>query len=123
MHFLEPEEEDYFCLPLGWDGVYKEETFGDRLLLFYRQFNSSTRALLDDALFREVIDDGTVTSLQILCKNEIVHKRLAQKHQKIGNELRWIWPESLKQFEIGTQMPQLGGQKFELAEISAQIDI
>ncbi len=116
MHFLEPEEEDYFLLPLDWDGVYKEETFGDRLLLFYRQFNSSTRALLDDALFREVIAGGTVTSLQILCKNEIVHKRLVQKHQKIGNELRWIWPESLRQFEIGIQMPQWCAQKFELAE-------
>jgi hypothetical protein len=115
MHSIEPEEEDYyFCLPLDWDGIYKEETFGDRLLLFYEQFNSSTRALLDDALFREVIDNDTVTGLQILCKNEIIYKRLSQKHQKIGNELRWIWPETLSQFEIGMNAPGWCGQVFPL---------
>jgi hypothetical protein len=117
MHFLEPEEEDcYFCLPLDWDGVFKEETFGDRLLLFYEQFNSSTRALLDDALFREVTDLQMVTGLQILCKNEIIYKRLIQKNQKIGNELRWIWPETLSQFEIGIQAPDWQGQVFQLQD-------
>jgi hypothetical protein len=115
MQFLEPEEEDcYFCLPLDWDGVFKEETFGDRLSLFYEQFNSSTRALLDDALFREVADLQMVTGLQILCKNEIIYKRLLQKNQKIGNELRWIWPETLSQFEIGIQAPDWQGQAFQL---------
>ncbi len=117
MHFLEPEEEDYyFCLPLDCDGIYKEETFGDRLLLFYEQFNSSARALLDDALFREVQSQDTVTSLQILCKNEIISKRLTQKHQKIGNELRWIWPETLAQFEIGIQAPDWQAQVFPLQD-------
>jgi hypothetical protein len=117
MHFLEPEEEDYyFCLPLDWDSIFKEETFGDRLLLFYEQFNSSTRALLDDVLFREVTDFQMVTGLQILCKNEIIYKRLAQKHQKIGNELRWIWPETLSQFEIGIQAPDWQGQVFQLQD-------
>jgi hypothetical protein len=117
MHYLEPEEEDYyFCLPLDWDGVYKEETFGDRLLLFYEQFNSSTRALLDESLFREVSQSMTVTGLQILCKNEIIHKRLIQKYQKIGNEIRWIWPETLTQFEIGIQTPDWCGQVFRLQD-------
>ena len=116
MHYLEPEEEDYFCLPLDWDGVYKEETFGDRLLLFYEQFNSSTRALLDECLFREVSQSNTVTGLQILCKNEIIHKRSIQKHQKIGNEIRWIWPETVTQFEIGIQTPEWCGQVFQLED-------
>ena len=116
MHSLEPEEEDsLFCLPLDEDGMYKEETFGDRLLLFYEQFNSSTRALLDDSLFREVNSNSTVTGLEILCKNDIIHKRLVQKHQKIGNEIRWIWPETVTQFEIGVCEPDWRGHVFQLA--------
>jgi hypothetical protein len=101
MHSLEPEEEDYlFCPSLDWDDVYPEETFGDRLRLFYSQFNSSTRALLDASLFREVAEKSSVTGLEILCKNSIIYKRLTQKHQKIGNEIRWIWPETVNRFEI-----------------------
>lgn len=101
MHPLEPEEEDYLCCPsCDWDGLYPEETFGDRLRLFYGQFNSSTRALLDDSLFREVEEKSIVTGLEILCKNSIICKRLTQKHQKIGNEIRWIWPETVSHFVI-----------------------
>ncbi|WP_373542568.1 hypothetical protein [Chamaesiphon sp.] len=115
MHFLEPEEEDYlFCPALDWDDLYTEETFGDRLRLFYSQFNSSTRALLDDALFREVAQHSLVTGLEILCPNQIVHKRLIQKHQKISNEIRWIWPETVSQFEIGIYSPDWDGQTFQL---------
>lgn len=98
MHFLEPEEEDLFCPSLNWDDLYTEETFGDRLRLFYNQFNSSTRALLDNSLFREIEQNSLVISLEILCENEIVYKRLSQKHQKISNEIRWIWPETVTQF-------------------------
>jgi hypothetical protein len=115
MHPLEPEEEDYlFCLSLDSDGLYTEETFGDRLRLFYNQFNSSTRALLDDALFRETEKNATVTGLQILCENQIIYKRLVQKHQKIANEIRWIWPDTVHQFEIGIHSPDWCGQVFQL---------
>jgi hypothetical protein len=101
MHFLEPEEEDYlFCPSLDWDDLFTEETFGDRLRLFYRQFNCSTRALLDAALFREIERNSIVIGLEILCKNQIVYNRTIQKYQKIGNEIRWIWPETVAQFEI-----------------------
>jgi hypothetical protein len=101
MPSLEPEEEDYlFCPSLDWDELYTEETFGDRLRLFYSQFNSSTRALLDNSLFREIEQNSIVISLEILCENDIIYKRLSQKHQKIGNEIRWIWPETVTQFEI-----------------------
>jgi hypothetical protein len=121
MHPLEPEEEDYlFCPFLDWDGLYTEETFGDRLRLFYRQFNSSTRALLDDSLFRETAESGSVcardyskvTGLEILCKNHIIYKRLIQRHQKIANEIRWIWPETVIQFSIGIYTPDWCGQTF-----------
>jgi hypothetical protein len=115
MHPIEPEEEDYlFCPFLDWDGLYTEETFGDRLQLFYDQFNSSTRALLDDSLFRENAEKSIVTGLEILCKNQIIYKRLVQKHQKIANEIRWIWPETVIQFSIGIHAPEWCGQTFSI---------
>ena len=117
MHPLEPEEEDYFfCQSFDWDGLYTEETFGDRLRLFYNQFNSSTRALLDDSLFRENKSDSSIIGLEILCKNEIISKRLSQKHQKISNEIRWIWPETVTHFTIGINSPEWQFQTFYLAE-------
>jgi hypothetical protein len=117
MHSLEPEEEDYlFCPAFDWDGLYPEETFGDRLRLFYGQFNSSTRALLDDSLFREIEEKSLVIGLEILCKNSIVCKRLTQKHQKIANEIRWIWPETVSHFAIGIHSPEWCGQMFQLPE-------
>jgi hypothetical protein len=115
MYPLEPEEDD-LCISLDWDGIYTEETFGDRLRLFYNQFNSSTRALLGEVLFREVEVNMTITGLEMLCSKQIIYKRLVQKHQKIGNEIRWIWPETVTQFEIGLQMPIWSGQVFELPE-------
>jgi hypothetical protein len=116
MHSLEPEEEDFlFCPSFDWEDLYPEETFGDRLRLFYNQFNSSTRALLDDALFREIESKSIVTSLEILCANQIIYKRLIQKHQKIRNEIRWIWPETVTQFEIGVHNPDWCGQVFKLS--------
>jgi hypothetical protein len=115
MHSLEPEEEDYlYCPFLDWDGLYTEETFGDRLQLFYSQFNSSTRALLDNSLFRETAENSTVIGLEILCGNQIIYKRLVQKHQKIANEIRWIWPETVRQLAIGIHSPDWCGQIFQL---------
>jgi hypothetical protein len=113
MYPIEPED-DYLCSPLDWDEFYTEETFGDRLKLFYDQFNSSARPLLDRSLFREIEANGAVTELQILCSSEIVYKRLAQKHQKIGNEIRWIWPETITNFSIGFMDESWTGQFFEL---------
>jgi hypothetical protein len=147
MYPIEPED-DYLCPPLDWDEFYTEETFGDRLKLFYNQFRSNTRPLLDDALFRESIgglvllakpcpwhceavgvasalaevgsmqknQDGVVTGLEILCGSEIIYKRLVQKNQKIGNEIRWIWPETVTQFTIGFYNPDWFGQIFQLRD-------
>jgi hypothetical protein len=113
MYPIEPED-DYLCPPLDWDEFYTEETFGDRLKLFYNQFNSSTRPLLDDSLFRESVQNDLVTGLEILCGSEIIYKRLVQKNQKIGNEIRWIWPETVRQFSIGFHAPTWSGQIFPL---------
>jgi hypothetical protein len=143
MYPIEPED-DYLCPPLDWDEFYTEETFGDRLKLFYNQFRSNTRPLLDDALFRESVGGlvllakpclghceasalaeevslqenraGVVTGLEILCGSEIIYKRLVQKNQKIGNEIRWIWPETVTQFTIGFYNPAWFGQIFQLRD-------
>jgi hypothetical protein len=123
MYPIEPED-DYLCPPLDWDDFYTEETFGDRLKLFYNQFRSNTRPLLDDSLFRESVGgasgqenrDGLVTGLEILCSSEIIYKRLVQKNQKIGNEIRWIWPETVTQFKIGFHNPDWFGRVFQLRE-------
>lgn len=115
MYPLEPEEDDY-CLPLDWDGIFTEETFGDRLRLFYNQFNSSVRALLDDSLFREIENNGVVIGLEILCPNPIIYKRLVQKKQKISNEIRWIWPETVTKFQIGIHNPEWSGTTFHLPD-------
>ena len=113
MHYLEPEEEDYLSCPfLDRDGLYTEETFGDRLQLFYCQFNSSTRALLDRTLFRETAENSIPIGLEILCKNQIIYKRLIQKHQKIANEISWIWPETVVQFSIGSHTSDWYRQTF-----------
>jgi hypothetical protein len=139
MYPIEPED-DYFCPPLDCDDFYAEETFGDRLKLFYNQFRSNTRPLLDDSLFRESIGvgisqplgtaalfaehlppqkenrDGVVTGLEILCGSEIIYKRLVQKNQKIANEIRWIWPETVTQFRIGFYNPAWFGRVFQLRD-------
>jgi hypothetical protein len=123
MYPIEPED-DYLCPPLDWDEFYTEETFGDRLKLFYNQFKSNTRPLLDRALFRESFGgasldenrDGVVTGLEILCDSEIIYKRLVQKNQKIGNEIRWIWPDTVTQFKIGFYTPAWFGESFQLRD-------
>jgi hypothetical protein len=96
---FEPEDDDSLSqLEQEQEEIYPEETFGSRLKLFYEQFSTSTKALLSDSLFREVADNEVIFRLEILCPNEIVHRRLTQKSQKISNEMRWIWPESMQQF-------------------------
>jgi hypothetical protein len=94
---FEPEEEDLLNEPAD---VYPEETFGDRLRLFYAQFSSSTRSLLSDSLFREIQASGKLQGLEIVCPNETVQRRLLNKQQKICNEVRWIWPDSMTRVEI-----------------------
>jgi hypothetical protein len=93
-------EEDDVLGQLDYEEYYPEETFGDRLRLFHEQFNGATRALLGEALFRES-PDRAVQQLEILCPNAIIYRRLVQKRQKIANEIRWIWPETMTEVWIG----------------------
>lgn len=95
---FEPEEED-FLGQLEQD-IYLEETFGDRLRLFYGQFSTGTRSLLSDSLFREIQIGGKLKGLEILCPNPTIQRRLVHKRQKICNEVRWIWPDSMTRVEI-----------------------
>jgi hypothetical protein len=97
---FEPEEENILDELDPEEDFYPEETFGDRLRLFYAQFSSGTRSLLSDSLFREIQTGGVLQGLEILCPNEIVQRRLVNKQQKICNEVRWIWPDSINQVEI-----------------------
>jgi hypothetical protein len=97
---FEPEEDD-FLGQLDLEDIYPEETFGDRLRLFYAQFSSGTRSLLSDSLFREIQNaDGVIQGLEILCPNEIIQRRLLQKQQKICSEVHWIWPDSMSRIEM-----------------------
>ena len=94
---FDPEEDDV----LGQiEDCYPEETFGDRLQLFYSQFAAGTRSLLSDSLFRELWVKPGVERLEILCPNQIVQRRLIQKRQKITNEVRWIWPETMVEVSL-----------------------
>jgi hypothetical protein len=108
-------EEDDVLGQLDYEEYYPEETFGDRLRLFYDQFDGATRVLLGEALFRETpaglrsaqalrtASNGhrAVQHLEILCPNAIIYRRLVQKRQKIANEIRWIWPETMTEVWIG----------------------
>jgi hypothetical protein len=97
---FDPEEDDF----LGQiEDYYPEETFGDRLQLFYSQFASGTRALLSDSLFREILVRPGIERLEILCPNQTIQRRLIQKRQKITNEVRWIWPETMAEVSLGVK--------------------
>ena len=68
-----------------------EMTEGERLQRFKRFFDSSSRAILQDCLFRIVDhEDGTGT-LEILCPNEVVKQRLSKKKRKITNNINTCW--------------------------------
>lgn len=69
------------------------QTMSGRLRKFHIQFESSIRALLQQCLFREVEEEGTLT-LQILCPNEVIFKRLVRKQRKIRNMVDWVWRET-----------------------------
>ncbi|MCG6135690.1 MAG: hypothetical protein MET45_13665 [Nostoc sp. LLA-1] len=68
-----------------------EMTEGEKLQRFKRFFDSSSRAMLQDCLFRiENYEDGTGT-LEILCPNESVQQRLYRKKRKITNNINTCW--------------------------------
>ncbi|MBD2690442.1 hypothetical protein [Anabaena catenula] len=66
-------------------------TEGEKLQRFKRFFDSSTRAMLQDCLFRVVNDEDGTGTLEILCPNEIVRQRLSKKKRKIINNIYGCW--------------------------------
>jgi hypothetical protein len=109
---LNPDEDPFFT-PLDLT-IYPEETFGDRLRLFYQQFNSSGRALFRDALFREVMNREAIVGLEILCPNFTVQRRILQKKNKISISIKWIWPRTMEYFSICVNKPPLECHQFYL---------
>lgn len=86
-----PDDDCPFGLPP------EDNSLGGRLRRFHEQFDSGIRAILRDCLFRldENLGESLVT-LQILCPNEAVFKRLAKKQEKIRGTVRWIWGDSIQ---------------------------
>ncbi|WP_016952938.1 hypothetical protein [Anabaena sp. PCC 7108] len=80
------ENEDLFTIM----NPVSKMTEGEKLQRFKRFFDSSTRAMLQDCLFRIVDEDGTGT-LEILCPNETVRQRLSKKKRKITNNISGCW--------------------------------
>ncbi|MEH1908722.1 MAG: hypothetical protein V7L05_20975 [Nostoc sp.] len=79
---------------------------------FKQFFDSSSRAMLQDCLFRIVnYGDGTGT-LEILCPNEVVRQRLSKKKRKITNNINTCWSH-IRWFSLCVQQEsELDCQKF-----------
>ncbi|WP_244329148.1 hypothetical protein [Tolypothrix sp. PCC 7910] len=79
---FEDENFDYDAEELFPQKRISQMTEGEKLQRFKRFFDSSSRAILQDCLFRILNhEDGTGT-LQILCPNEVVQQRLGKKNAK-----------------------------------------
>jgi hypothetical protein len=87
---FEISEED-FILPTP----VSKMTEGEKLQRFKRFFDSSTRAILQDCLFRIVNHEDDTGTLEILCPNEAVRQRLSKKKRKITNNINGCWPHIL----------------------------
>ncbi|HIK29086.1 MAG: hypothetical protein N3E45_14120 [Oscillatoriaceae bacterium SKW80] len=76
----------------------EDDTLSGRLRRFHELFDSSIRAILRDCLFR-VEEDYTkgIATLQILCPNQAVLKRLSKKRDRICNNVNSIWGRSIQQ--------------------------
>ncbi|BAZ33005.1 hypothetical protein NIES4074_55130 [Cylindrospermum sp. NIES-4074] len=94
---LDFDDEDLFTM-----NPVSKMTEGEKLQRFKRFFDSSSRAMLQDCLFRIVNhEDGTGT-LEILCPNEVVRQRLTKKKRKIINNIDGCWSH-IKWFSLCIQ--------------------
>ncbi|BAY98211.1 hypothetical protein NIES37_21590 [Tolypothrix tenuis PCC 7101] len=88
---FEDENFDYDPEDLFPQKRISQMTEGEKLHRFKRFFDSSSRAILQDCLFRILNhEDGTGT-LQILCPNEVMQQRLSKKKRKITNNINTCW--------------------------------
>lgn len=74
-------------------------TLGERLRRFKQFFDSSSRAMLQDCRFRVVDDEDGIGTLEILCPNEVVLKRLSKKTMKISITINTAWSH-VKRFSL-----------------------
>ncbi len=65
-------------------------------------FDSRSRAMLQDCLFRVLYREDGIGVLEILCPNEIIQNRLSRKGLKISNTIRTCW-KNVKFFSICVQ--------------------
>ncbi|MEA5579755.1 hypothetical protein VB620_00190 [Nodularia harveyana UHCC-0300] len=66
-------------------------TEGEKLERFKECFDSSSRALLQQCLFRIIDNEDGRGTLEILCPNEIIRQRLYRKKRKITNSINTCW--------------------------------
>lgn len=87
----------YFDDDCPFDLPPEDDTLGGRLRRFHELFDSGIRAILQDCLFRveEDVVEGIVT-LQILCPNQAVLKRLSRKRERICINIEGIWGRSIQ---------------------------
>ncbi|MDZ8109279.1 MAG: hypothetical protein RM338_27135 [Nostoc sp. DedQUE12a] len=101
------EDEDLFEIkPIS------KMTEGEKLQRFKRFFDSSSRAMLQDCLFRIVDGEDGFGTLEILCPNEVVRQRLSKKKRKITNNINTCWSH-IRWFSLCIQQDgELDCQKF-----------
>ncbi|MEH2218060.1 MAG: hypothetical protein V7K72_13285 [Nostoc sp.] len=101
------EDEDFLKIkPIS------QMTEGEKLQRFKRFFDSSSRAMLQDCLFRIVNDEDGIGTLEILCPNEVVRQRLSKKKRKITNNINTCWGH-IRWFSLCVQQDnELDCQKF-----------
>ncbi|RCJ17052.1 hypothetical protein A6S26_31785 [Nostoc sp. ATCC 43529] len=101
------EDEDLFEIkPIS------KMTEGEKLHRFKRFFDSSSRAMLQDCLFRIVDREDGFGTLEILCPNQVVRQRLSKKKRKITNNINTCWTH-IRWFSLCVQQDgELDCQKF-----------
>ncbi|MEH2137878.1 hypothetical protein [Nostoc sp.] len=101
------EDEDFLKIkPIS------QMTEGEKLQRFKRFFDSSSRAMLQNCLFRIVNDKDDMGTLEILCPNEVVRQRLSKKKRKITNNINTCWSH-IRWFSLCVQQDnELDCQKF-----------
>jgi hypothetical protein len=69
----------------------RDMTDTELLQRFKSFFDSSSRSMLQDCLFRIVNREDGTGVLEILCPNEFVQHRLSRKSLKISNTINTCW--------------------------------